>query len=89
MDKAFLKTLILSTKGKFFSIRFRKANGEIRVANGKNFYRRLIVGGDSCFKESSYVPLVDRNKGDGEWIPAHGDKVLSFKCGSIVYPFEG
>lgn len=87
MDKATLTALITASKGKFFSIKFRKANGDIRVANGKNFYKRLLHGGESTHTESESKPFVDRNK--GEFIAAKGDKVLAFRCGSLSYPSEG
>lgn len=84
MNKAELTNLIRSTKGKFFSIKFRKANGDIRVANGKDFYKRLLNGGESTHSESESKPFVDRNK--GEFIAANGDRVVAFRCGSLSYP---
>lgn len=83
-DKKTLKELILASKGKFFSIKFIKDNGDIRVANGKAFYRKALHGGDSTHKDSKSVPFIDRNKKD--FISANADRVLAFRCGSIVYP---
>jgi hypothetical protein len=87
MDKATLTNLITRTKGKFFSIKFRKADGTVRTANGKNFYAKLVSGGDSTHTESNSKPFVDRNK--GEFIAANADRIVSFRCGSVVYPTDG
>jgi uncharacterized protein (DUF3084 family) len=83
MTKTELITRIRSTKGKFFTIEFTKANGEKRVANGKNFYKRLLSGGDSTHTDSPSVPFVDRNK--EEFIAATGEKVTGFRCGSVSW----
>lgn len=84
MTKETLHDLVLSTKGKFFSIEFEKANGQKRIANGKNFYKSLLSGGTSTHKESKSVPFVDRNKSG--FVSARGEKVVRFKCGSVVWP---
>jgi len=83
MDKQTLIEQIRSTKGKFFTIKFQKLNGETRIANGKNFYKRLLSGGDSTHTDSPSVPFVDRNK--GSFISATGEKVVGFRCGSVSW----
>jgi hypothetical protein len=87
MDKATLTNLISASNGKFFTIKFRKANGDIRVANGKDFYKRLLSGGTSTLSESNSKPFVDRNK--GHFISANAERVIGFKCGSLTYPNSG
>jgi len=87
MNKATLTSLINASKGKFFSIKFLKANGDIRVANGKGFYKRLLTGGDSTLLESNSKPFVDRNK--GSFISANADRVIAFRCGSLIHPSDG
>lgn len=82
-----LKELIDKTNGRFFSVTFRKADGSIRKANGKDYYLRLLRGGESTLKESRAVPFVDRNK--GSFIAANADRIISFRCGSLTYPTVG
>lgn len=84
MNKSELSNLIAQTKGRFFSIKFRKSDGTVRVANGKDFYTSLLCGGDSTHKESNSRPFVDRNK--GSFISANGDRVIAFRCGSLSWP---
>ena len=84
MTKDKLKELVRSTKGRFFSLTFEKADGTRRVANGKNFYGKLIAGGNSTHSDSKSVPFVDRNK--GSFISANSERVIAFKCGSLSYP---
>lgn len=81
-----LQSLIQASKGKFFSIKFVKANGQERVANGKNKYNHLLAGGDSTVAARGYSSFVDTNKGDhreGGWIAAHPTRLVEFKCGDI------
>ncbi len=75
-----LDNLIAQTKGKFFSITFTKADGTVRVANGKDKYYRLLKGGEST--SNGNVPFVDRNK--ERWISARAGSVITFKCGKLV-----
>jgi hypothetical protein len=86
-----LRNLIQETKGKFFSIKFVKNDGTLRVANGKDIYRRLLApdsssrAGKSTLKGAGYESFVDRNK--ESWIAAHGEKVVAFKCGKLEVNF--
>jgi hypothetical protein len=88
-----LDQLIAETKGKFFSVTFTKKDGSVRTVNGKDLYRRLLVGGQSTVRQAGYVPFVNRNasnilnKKGGAWISAHKNEVITFKCGSIKAEF--
>jgi hypothetical protein len=86
-----LDTLIAETKGKFFSVTFTKKDGSVRTINGKDLYRRLMAGGGKFSAyESGYVPFINRNasnilnKKGGNWVCAHKDEVINFKCGKIT-----
>lgn len=83
MNKNKLTKLIKETKGRFFSIKFQKANGDIRIANGKNYYCHLLNGGQSTHGGSESAPFVDRNK--NSFISANARRVISFKCGGLEY----
>lgn len=83
MNKNQLTNLIKETKGRFFSIKFQKANGDIRVANGKNYYCHLLQGGESTHNQSDSTPFVDRNK--ESFISANAGRVISFKCGGLEH----
>jgi len=88
-----LDQLIAETKGKFFSVTFTKKDGSVRTVNGKDLYRRLLVGGQSTVRQAGYVPFVNRNasnilnKKGGAWVSAHKNEVITFKCGSIKAEF--
>ncbi len=77
-----IDSLIAQTKGKFFSLTFVKKDGSKRVVNGKDKYLRLLKGGDNNVSGAGYVPFVDRNKGN--WICAHKDSLITFRCGKLV-----
>jgi hypothetical protein len=89
-----LDQLIAETKGKFFSITFTKANGSVRTINGKDVYKRLLVGGKFTASEKGYIPFINRNapnilnKKGGGWVCAHKDEVVKFKCGKIQTEFS-
>ena len=89
-----LDELIAETKGKFFSITFTKANGSVRTINGKDVYKRLLVGGKFTASEKGYIPFINRNapnilnKKGGGWVCAHKDEVVKFKCGKIQTEFS-
>jgi hypothetical protein len=86
-----LRNLIQETKGKFFSIKFVKNDGSLRVANGKDIYRRLLAdqanprAGKNNLRAAGFESFVDRNK--ESWIAAHGEKVVAFKCGKLEVNF--
>ena len=89
-----LDQLITETKGKFFSVTFTKKDGSVRTINGKDMYNRLLVGGKFAASESGYVPFINRNasnilnKKGGNWVCAHKNEVVSFKCGKIQAEFS-
>ena len=86
-----LRNLIQETKGKFFSIKFVKNDGTLRVANGKDIYRRLLAdganprAGENNLRAAGFESFVDRNK--ESWIAARGEKVVAFKCGKLEVNF--
>ena len=86
-----LRKLIQETKGKFFSIKFVKKDGSLRVANGKDIYRRLLAdessprAGKNTVRDAGFESFVDRNK--ESWIAAHDEKVVAFKCGKLEVNF--
>jgi hypothetical protein len=84
-----LHNLIESSKGKFFSLTFIKANGQRRKVNGKNFYSHLLSGGESTVEGHGYVSMIDRNgnAGEGQWVCAKDENSVEFKCGSIQKTF--
>ena len=86
MNNTELEKLIANSKGRFFSITFKKKDGSIRTINGKNKYLAYLRGGESYGRAAGYVPFVDRNKKN--WASAHKDAVLSFKCGEIEKTFS-
>lgn len=71
-----LKKLILSTKGRFFTVKFiRRTDGALRVMNAKVYssseadntnQHNLVVVYDTKHKETRSIPL---------------ENILSFKCG--------
>ena len=85
MKQTKLQKLIHETKGKFFSCVFRKADGTLRVANGKDKYFRLLAGGESTLEGTLNTPFIDRNK--ESWISANDERLLSFKCGKVQMTF--
>ena len=86
-----LRKLIQATKGRFFQVSFIKKDGTVRVANGKDLYRRLLAdesnprAGFNPVQGHGYESFVDRNK--ERWICAKDENLLSFKCGAIEKTF--
>jgi len=81
MNKTELQNLIAATKGRFFSVEFRKKDGTRRILNGKEKYLRLIKGGEGNLANTQYIHVVDRNLDD--WRAVNSDTVACFKCGKI------
>lgn len=84
-----IESLIEQTKGRFFSLTFRKLDGTIRTINSKDKYNRLIVGTGSpatdALKERGFKNAVNRNK--ESWFSFKPENILEFKCGSIHETF--
>jgi hypothetical protein len=86
-----LRNLIRQTNGKFFSVVFKKKDGTVRVANGKDLYRRLLAdtssprSGFNPVQGAGYESFVDRNR--ESWICAKDENLVSFKCGAIEKTF--
>jgi hypothetical protein len=62
ITKEQVKEIIRSTKGKFFTLVYRKANGEYRKACAKAFSINALRGGVSCHENSGCVIYYDVNK---------------------------
>lgn len=84
---ATLVALIAAAKGRFFSVKFRTKDGKLRVMNGKDFYRRLVKGGENTLRDTQFVPAVDRNKDAFRAI--NSAALIEFKCGEIRCSFIG
>lgn len=86
-----LRNLIQQTNGKFFSVVFRKKDGTLRTANGKDLYRRLLAdpssprAGFNPVQGQGYESFVDRNK--ESWICAKDENLVAFKCGKLEKTF--
>jgi phage/plasmid primase-like uncharacterized protein len=84
-----IDSLIAEAKGKFFTLKFIKQDGTVRVINGKDKYRRLIKGTGSpataVLKAKGYKNAVNRNR--ETWVSFMPEKVLEFKCGAIHKTF--
>ena len=80
-----LDQLVAQTKGRFFSIRFIKKDGSVRVVNGKDKYQHLLAGGKSTVKPAGYTAFIDRNAngGIGSWKSAKASSLIEFQCGEI------
>jgi len=74
--------------GKIFSIKFRKKDGSIRVANCKNFVKTSLRGGKRTLPKD-FIVLVDRNKMDKTdnnnkpFISMKLESILEVNCGKI------
>lgn len=81
--------LIAATKGRFFTLKFQKKDGTIRLVNSKDKYLRLIKGTGSpatdALKAQGYKNAVNRNS--ETWFSFMPEKVIEFKCGSIHETF--
>ena len=77
-----IKKLILSTRGKFFSIKFIKLNGEERsmLAQVKPTVNPF---GPLIHPSTTAISVWDCQKKD--WRTIRTDRVTYFKCGRIKY----
>ena len=84
-----IDALIEKTKGKFFTLKFIKKDGTLRVINGKDKYNRLIAGTGSpatdALKAKGYKNAVNRNR--ETWVSFMPEKVVEFKCGAVHETF--
>jgi len=85
-----IAALIEATKGKFFSITFEKKDGTIRTINAKDRFDHLIKGTGSpatdALRQDGYMFAVNRNT--KTFFSFKPEKVLRFKCGSVVKGFS-
>jgi len=84
-----IDSLIAEAKGKFFTLKFIKKDGTLRVINAKDKYNRLIKGTGSpatkALKQKGYQNAVNRNL--ESWVSFMPEKVVEFKCGAIHKTF--
>ena len=84
-----IDALIEKSKGKFFTLKFIKQDGTLRVINGKDKYNRLIAGTGSpatdALKAKGYKNAINRNR--ETWVSFMPEKVVEFKCGAIHETF--
>ena len=84
-----IDALIEKSKGKFFTLKFIKQDGTVRIINGKDKYNRLIAGTGSpatdALKAKGYKNAVNRNR--ETWVSFMPEKVVEFKCGAIHETF--
>lgn len=80
-----IDALIQKSAGRFFTLKFEKLDGTIRVINSKNKYNRLIKGTGSpatdALKEKGFKSAVNRNS--ETWFSFLPEKAKEFKCGEI------
>ena len=87
MNKIDLLTLINNSRGRFFSVVYRRKDGTRRILNGKEKYFRLLKGGQNNLINTPFVSVVDRNLED--WRAINSETLESFKCGKIQHNFVG
>ena len=84
-----IDSLIAASKGKFFSLKFVKKDGSLKIINGKACYNRLVKGTGSpatdALKAQGYKNAVNRNS--ESWVSFKPEKVVEFKCGSVHKTF--
>lgn len=84
-----IEQLIAEAKGRFFTIKFRKKDGTVRVINSKDKYFRLIRGTGSPatdgLRQAGYMSAVNRNK--ESWFSFQPHEVIEFKSGKIHQTF--
>lgn len=84
MKTVMLKHLIHLSKGKFFTLTFRRKDGVERTVNGKNYFKKFISNSPTKRKKpEDLVSIVDRNK--GQWCSTTGERVIRFKCGPLEW----
>ena len=81
-----LKAMIKSTKGRFFSAEFIKANGSKRVMNGRIGCHKGIKGIGRNFKKENLVTVFDAQAKSYRMINV--DTLQNFKCGNFAWEIE-
>lgn len=74
--------LIRSTKGRFFSVTFTKADGTLRKACAQHKNLGALKGGESTHKNSNSIPFYDVNK--KAYRSFNVDRLSEIKCGGSV-----
>lgn len=82
--------IIEATKGRFFSITFKKKDGTIRTINAKDRFDGLVKGVGSPATDAllakGYMFAVNRNR--KRFFSFKPENVLSIKCGKIQKEFS-
>ena len=81
-----LKAMIKSTKGRFFSAEFIKANGSKRVMNGRIGCHKGIKGVGRKFQKENLVTVFDAQAKEYRMINV--DTMLTFNCGGLSWRVE-
>lgn len=86
ITKAQVEPLLKSTKGKFFTITFKKrTNGNIRVMNARLGVKAYLKGGTLPYNAAAkkLLPVFDVNKKQYRAIPLDG--ISQIKLGNQIY----
>jgi hypothetical protein len=86
ITKAQVEPLLKGTKGKFFTITFKKrTNGNIRVMNARLGVRAYLKGGTLPYNAAAknLLPVFDVNKKKYRAIPLDG--ISQIKLGNQIY----
>ena len=78
-----IKDMITSTKGKFFTVTFIKANGEKRRMTARTGVKKGLKGVGKGWTKDNVVDVYDVTIKAFRSI--NTDRVLSFKCGETTY----
>ena len=78
-----IKQILRSTKGKFFTLVYVKANGERRVACGQFKNIKALKGGESTHQFSQSIPYYDVNK--KSYRAFNVNRLISIKCGNMKF----
>lgn len=93
----FLSYLLSNTKGRVFSVTFKKKSGEIRTANGRTFIKGSVNGHGSSrpyafIDNNVYLNLLKQGYEKHEaairsWRSFDPDRVVSFQTAGEKYEF--
>ena len=81
-----LKAMIKSTKGRFFSAEFIKANGSKRKIIGRIGCHKGVKGVGRKFQKENLVTVFDAQAKEYRMINV--DTMLTFKCGGFNWEIE-
>lgn len=78
-----MKTLIDSTKGKFFVINFVKSNGEVRKMLTRTGVSKGVKGTGLSNTKENILRAYDLSI--GQWRSINLETVQSIKCGKVLF----